>query len=372
MKKRRSNIVNQYFAFVGKEFIHILRDSRTLLILLGMPIVEMIIFGFALNMEVNNVRTVILDQSQDRLSHQITTTIAQNQYFLLQDVVYSYEDVDEALRKSEADLAIVIPPNLESDLLKVGETGIQVIADASDPNMATIATGYVGGAIANLFPSDGGGYRVDVNSYMLYNPLLKSSFNFVPGLMGLVLVIICVLMTSVSIVREKERGTMEVLLSSPVRPSVMVLAKTVPYFVVSCINLISILLLSYFVLKVPIRGSLFLIIFLTMIYIFLSLGIGMLISTLVRTQVAAILLSGFVMMMPTLILSGMIFPIENMPSVLQWLSYIIPARWYIDAVKKVMIQGLSFFAVWKEMVILISMSAVFFVASILNIKPRLK
>lgn len=365
--------MKQFFAFVQKEFYHIIRDARTLLILLGMPIVEMLIFGFALNMEVSNVRTMIFDQSNDAMSRSLSTTIAHNAYFDLVSMAHSYEEIDDALRRGEIDLAIVLPSGMQKDLVRLREGKIQVIADATDPNVASIASSYVGAVLEETFgPEQAPAYSIETNTKMLYNPLLKSSYNFVPGLMGLVLVIICVIMTSVSIVREKERGSMEVLLSSPVKPIGMVLAKTVPYFVISFINLASILLLSYFVLHVPIRGSLLLIIGLTLIYIFLSLCLGMFISTIVKTQVEAILLSGFGMMMPTLVLSGMIFPISNMPTILQWLTYPVPARWFIDAIKRVMIQGLGLGDIWLDAVILIAMSAVLFILSVANIKPRLR
>lgn len=215
-------------------------------------------------------------------------------------------------------------------------------------------------------------YQINIQSKLLYNPQMKSAYTFVPGIMGLVLMIICAIMTSISIVREKERGTMELLLTSPLKPKTMLIAKTVPYLALSFINLITILLLAFFVLHVPIRGNLLLLAGVSGLFIFLSLSLGLLISTLVQKQISAVLISGIGLMMPVLILSGMIFPIENMPWILQALSTLVPARWFIAAVRKIMIEGLGFFSVWKEITILLVMSAFLIILSIINIKPRME
>ncbi len=361
----------QFRTFVRKEFIHILRDPRTLMIIVGLPIMEMLIFGFALNMEVTGIQTYIVAPTQDALSQELTVKIAHNPYFVLKGVSPFVEKANTLMRQGEVDLTVVLPPHWQQNIGSGKHTSVQIIADTSDPNVGTIATAYMKGVIASLFGTSGAlPFSIQVDTQMLYNPEMKSAYNFVPGIMGLVMIIICTIMTSVSIAREKERGTMEVLLVSPVRPSVMVMSKTVPYFIISVVNIISILLLSYFVLKVPIRGSLPLIILLTTVYVFLALMIGAFISTLVGNQRDAILISGFGMMMPTIVLSGMMFPIQNMPVVLQWLSAIVPARWYVEAIRKVMIQGISLSGVWPELIILAGMCLFLFFISVRNIKPR--
>ena len=367
--------MKQFLTFIRKEFIHIFRDPRTLMVLIGLPIVEMLIFGFALNMDVSDIRTYVVDHSDDKLSRELIAKLDANPYFILKGVHKDRTPGNDAMRKGKAEMMVVIPPDFARDALSGKGTSIQVIADSSDPNIGSISTNYMSALIGSLFEGKGSQsipYSIDINTRMMYNPQMRSAYNFVPGIMGLVLIIICTIMTSVSIAREKERGTMEILLVSPIRPSVMVLAKTVPYFVISGINIASILLLSYFVLQVPIRGSLLLILLLTMVYVFLALMIGVLISSLVKYQKDAIIASGFGMMMPTIVLSGMIFPIQNMPAVLQWVSAIVPARYYIDSIRKVMIQGIGLSGVWIDLVILLAMCVVLFIISVRNVKPRLE
>lgn len=368
--------MKQFISFVRKEFLHILRDRRTMLILLGMPIVQILLFGFAINMDVENIRTAIFDPSYDSVTKQITNQIVSNPYFDVKSHSNSMDEVEDMLRRGEIDLAIVFQDNFQSNLQHSGASQVQVIADTSDPNTGTIAANYVVAIISeyqqkmigvNQIP-----YNIDVETRLLYNPEMRSTYTFVPGVMGLVMMIICTIMTSISIVREKERGTMELLLASPLKPTTVLLSKTVPYLALSFVNLVSILILAVFVLQVPISGSLWLLLFVSTIFIFLSLSLGLLISTLVNTQVTAILISGIGMLMPVLILSGMIFPIGNMPNILQWISTLVPARWFIAAVKKIMIEGLDFMSVVKEILILIAMSIGLMTISLLNIKTRLE
>lgn len=368
--------MKQFISFVQKEFYHIFRDSRTMLILLGMPVVQILLFGFAINMEVQNIRTAIFDPAQDISTHEISKRIAENPYFNMQRFIYSPQELNSLLKQGKIDVAIVFEPNFHENLIHSKKAKLQIITDASDPNMGTITANYATAIIGeyqkdklhiSTIP-----YQINVENTLLYNPEMKSAYTFVPGIMGLVLMIICSIMTSVSIVKEKEHGTMEVLLASPLKSRTVLIAKTIPYLFLSFINLITILLLSYFVLQVPIRGSLVLLITISVLFIFLSLSLGLLISTLVQTQVSAILISGIGLMMPTLVLSGMIFPIDNMPLILQWFSATVPARWYISAVKKVMIEGLGFMYVIKEVAILLSMVILLVGASILKIKNRLE
>ena len=361
--------MKQFFSFVHKEFYHILRDGRTMLILLGMPVVQILLFGFAINMEVQHIRTVVFDPAQDAATRDITERLAANPYFHMQGYVYSPDEINKLLQRGETDVAIVYEQNFNENLVHSKKAQLQIIADASNPNTGTIVANYVTAIVSEYRPHIP--YRIEVENKLLYNPEMKSAYTFVPGIMGLVLMIICAIMTSISIVREKERGTMEVLLASPLKSGTVLISKTVPYLALSFINLITILLLSYFVLDVPIQGNLALLIAVSVLFIFLALSLGLLISTLVQTQVTAVLISGIGLMMPTLILSGMIFPIDNMPKPLQWASSIVPARWYIAAVKKVMIEGLGFTHVAKEVGILAGMVVFLIGASIAKIKNRL-
>lgn len=369
--------MKQFFAFVNKEFCHILRDKRTMLILLVMPVVQIILFGFAISTEVKHIRTAVYDLSNDVTSQQLCEHISNNAYFDITHIIHSQEEIDALFRKNEADLILVFKEKFGEDLFHTGTARVQLIADATDPNVATTAFGYASSIIAayqeeitqSLYAPS---FQIIPETRLLYNPHMKSAYNFVPGVMGLILMLICAMMTSISIVREKERGTMEVLLASPVRPLSIILAKLIPYLVLSVINLTTILLLSVLVLSVPVAGSIVQLGIVSLIFILVALSLGLLVSTLVQTQVAAMLASGMVLMLPVILLSGMIFPIESMPWPLQWISHIIPARWYIAAVRKIMIEGLSIVYVWKEVGILVGMAVMLMAVSLKKFKYRLE
>ena len=366
--------MKQFIAFVRKEFFHIFRDRRTMLILLGMPVVQIILFGFAISTEVKNVRVAVLDPNNDVMTRHIVDRINASEYFMVTRLFHSPQEVEKAFREGDTDLAIVFGTQFV-DRLYAGDAEIQLITDATDPNMATTQVNYATGIIASvqqeMMPAGVSVPTIVPDVKLLYNPQMKSTYNFVPGVMGLILMLICAMMTSISIVREKETGTMEILLVSPVRPLFVILSK-VPYFVLSFINLITILLLSVYVLHVPVAGSLFWLIVVSLLFIFVSLALGLLISSVTRTQVAAMLASGLILMMPTMILSGMIFPIESMPLVLQVISDVLPARWYIQAVRKLMIEGVDVAFVVKEIIILAFMAIVLITISFKKFKNRLE
>lgn len=368
--------MKQFLSFVRKEFYHIFRDRRTMLILLGMPIVQIILFGFAITTEVKNVKVSILDYSKDIATRQIIDKLDASEYFNTTEILPGNEAIEETFRKSKSDLIVVFEPGFDNNLRHTGKAKVQLIADATDPNNATILTSYAANIITDyqqsLTTGQSSPIRIIPQVKLLYNPGMESAYNFVPGVMGLILMLICAMMTSISIVREKEMGTMEVLLVSPVRPLWMIIAKTVPYFALSCVNLITILLLSVYVLHVPVAGSLLSLALLSGIFILVSLLLGLLVSTIATTQVEAMLFSGMVLMMPTVLLSGMIFPIENMPIPLQILSNIIPAKWYIIGVKRIMIEGLGIGYVRMEIGILILIAVVLMAISLKKFKKRLE
>lgn len=366
--------MNQFISFVRKEFFHIFRDRRTMLILLGMPIVQIILFGFAITTEVKNVRVAVLDPSNDVVTRRIIDRLDASEYFSIASRLHSPQEVEQSFRKGDIDMALVFGERF-SDNLYTGEARVQLISDATDPNMATMQAGYATNIISaagqEMLPPGIHAAVIIPQVKLLYNPQMRSAYNFVPGVMGLILMLICAMMTSISIVREKEMGTMEILLVSPVKPLFIILAKAVPYFVLSFVNLITILLLSVYVLNVPVAGSLFWLILVSLLFIFVSLALGLLISTVTRTQVAAMLVSGLMLMMPTMLLSGMIFPIESMPAILQGISAVLPARWYIQAVRKLMIEGVDISYVWMEISILATMAVVLITVSVKNFIPRL-
>lgn len=357
--------MREFVAFTIKEFHHILRDPRTMLILLVMPVVLVVLFGYAITTEIKRSPVAILDFSRDEASRALTERLAASEYFEVYGWVESREAGEALLRQGKARLLVVFPPGFSGDDI----SSIQLLTDATDPNEATQLASY---CQAILMMEKGNEARLGATTTLLYNPQMRGAYNFVPGVMGLILILICAMMTSISIVREKERGSMEVLLVSPVRPIAIILAKVVPYFCISTVNLISILLLTVYVLKVPIEGSLFWLSLLSLVYIFVALAMGLLISSLVATQVTAMIASGLLLMLPVTVLSGMIFPIENMPGILQALSTIVPARWYVAGIKKIMIEGLPVSYVLKELGILSLMALLLITASLKTFKNRLE
>ena len=367
--------MREFGAFVKKEFYHILRDKRTMLIVLVMPVVLIILFGFALSTEVRNVNIAILSPSSDPTVRQIAERLDASEYFTVTQWLDRPEEIDEVMKSGEVQLVVAFGQNFSGGMLSPDGSQMQLIVDASDANMAQSYTSYASGIIAafgNEMASGGTESGILTQVQFLYNPQMKSAYNFVPGIMGFIMMLICAMMTSISIVREKETGTMEVLLVSPVRPIYIMVSKMVPYFVLSCINLATILLLSVFVLGVPVAGSLAALWLVSLIYIIANLSLGLFISTMAQQQVIALMFSGLLLMMPTMLLSGMVFPIESMPWPLRGISCILPARWYITAVRKLMIQGLPMIYAWKEIVILASMAVVLIGASLKKLNNRLE
>ncbi len=367
--------MKQFASFIRKEFYHILRDRWTMLIVLVMPVILIVLFGFALSTEVRNVNVAVLVPEPDAAARQIVERLSHSEYFTVRNWAEMPDDIYDAMRAGDIQLALVFPPDFSGRMFDPEGAQIQMIIDASDANMAQSYASYAGGIIAGFGTDampDGGRSGITTSVQFLYNPQMKSAYNYVPGIMGLIMMLICAMMTSISIVREKETGTMEVLLASPVRPFTIVVSKMVPYFVISCINLVTVLLLSVFMLKVPVAGSLAALGLVSLLYIVTNLSLGLLISTLAQQQVIALMISGLVLMVPTMVLSGMVFPVESMPPVLQWISCILPPRWYIAATRKLMIQGLPLIYAWKETAILASMAAVLIAASLRKLKNRLE
>ncbi|SFF85244.1 ABC transporter permease [Prevotella sp. KH2C16] len=353
--------MKEFIAFVIKEGRHITRDKRTMLILFAMPIVQMLLFGFAISTDVRNVRTVVVTSRMSPLTQQKMVELDQSEYFSLADHVHTPAEAEQLIRGQKADMAIVFSPDFDSR-----QGGIQLITDGADPNMAQQYANYASLVLQNASSSS------PISMRLLYNPRMKSSYNFVPGIMGVLLMLICAMMTSISIVKEKERGTMEVLLVSPVRPLMIIIAKAVPYLALAFTVLICILLMSRFVLGVPLAGSLTAIILVSSLYILLALSLGLLISTIAKTQLVALIVSAMILLMPSILLSGMMFPIESMPAVLQWISAVIPPRYYISAMRKLMIMGVSVGNATQEVLVLAGMTLFFLLVALKKFNTRLE
>ena len=364
-----------FIAFVGKEIRHILRDRRTMLILFGMPLIMMLLFGFAISTDVKDVRLVAVTTPADYLTQRMLARLDASEYFILTHTTHTTIEAEQLIRNGQADIAIVFSPRF-ADRLPKGQGQVQLILDGADPNQASMqgayATQILQAGMAEAMSAAHVPQSTEIITRLLYNPQMKSAYNFVPGIMGLLLLLICAMMTSVSIVREKERGTMEVLLVSPIRPLLILIAKAVPYFLLSILILLFILGISNFVLKVPVSGNLLAILTLCLLYIFLALCLGLLISVVAKTQLQALLISGMLMLMPNLLLSGMIYPIESMPLPLQWFSAIIPARWFIAAIRKLMVMGVGLQMVGRELLILTAMSLLILGIALKKFKTRLE
>ena len=355
------NEMNIFNATVKKEALQIVRDKRTMLVVLVIPVMLMLLFGFAISTEVNSVRVMSVVTINSAAVSEAVARLDANPY--IRYIGSGTEaDAEAMLRSGKCSVAVIFA----DDYAVSGKA--RVLADGADPNMSASASLYVKSILDGVNPLSVRMFRTT----MRHNPQMKSAYNFVPGVMGLIFILICAMMTSVSIVREKELGTMEILLVSPVRPVVIIFAKMVPYLLLSCVNLMTILLIGRYVLGVPMSGSMVAIVGISVLYLVLSLSLGLLISTVARKQIVALLVSAVVMMMPIMMFSGMMFPVENIPLVLQPISFIVPARWYIDAMRKLMVEGVPVQMVMKDTLILVSMTCVVLAAALKNFNDKLE
>ena len=368
--------MKQLIAFIRKEFYHVFRDRRTLLILFGIPIAQIILFGQALSSEVKNIGIAVLDEANNTYSQEITHRLQASPYFKLKDPLFHYNQVEDQFKRGTIKAALIFPPDFGKDLYTPSGTPLQLITDGSDPNTAKTVQNYFSAMVASyqqeLNPTVQLPYQITVENRMLYNEEQNGSMNFVPGVIALVFMIVSTALTSVAVVREKELGTMEILLVSPFKPIMILIAKAVPYLILSLINFTVILLLSVYMLDVPIRGNLLLLYAESTLFIIICLSLGLLISTVTASQQTAMLIAMMGMMLPTAFFTGFMFPIENMPLIFQGISKIFPSSYYYSIVKKVMLKGLDFSYIWKETLILIAMAVLFLTLAMKKFKIRLQ
>ena len=360
--------MSKFGKFVKKESLHILRDTRTILVVIGIPIVLTLLFGFAISTDVNNINVAVCAPHTTASVREAVSRIEHNPLFTFKGYV-SPDEIDKILRTGATGAVVVFAHDYDRIIAGTaapGERATQIVLDGTNPNTSASAAAYLSQTVnQSAMPGL-------IETHILYNPQLKSAYNFVPGILGLIFILVCAMMTSISIVREKEMGTMEVLLVSPVRPLWIIVAKMIPYFVLSCINLTSVLLIARFALGVPMTGSMVGILVISTIYIILALGFGLLVSTITDKQVVALLISGMLLMLPIMMFSGMLFPPENLPLVLRPITYIVPARWYIDAMRKLMIEGLAFRDVLLELGILCAMAIGIIRVALMKFNDRLE
>lgn len=368
--------MKQLKSFIKKEFHHIFRDPRTMLILFGIPIAQLLIFGTVIKNEINDVHIAIYDQAKDETSQQVINKLLSSGYFILDENLDNANDIEAIFRKGKVKEVIVFESGFGDNLGKEGSAGIQLIADASDPNMARLVTSFTRGIINDFILKSNPNLKmpmeIKTEVRMQFNEGLKSAYMFVPGTMALILMLISAMMTSISITREKELGTMEILLVSPLKPVQIIVGKVLPYLILSIVNAFIIVLAGRFVFGVPVTGSFILLILETILFIMMALCLGILISTVAKNQMVAMFISMIALMLPTMILSGFIFPIENMPKVLQAISYAMPPRYYIVIIRAIMLKGVGLFFVWKETLVLIGMTVFFIALSVKKFKIRLE
>lgn len=368
--------MKRFIGFVIKEFRHIFRDVRTLLFLFGIPVVMIVLFGYVVSNDLSDVRIAVLDQAKDPTSREITQKLLSSGYFLHAADLHSEKEIDAIFKRQDAKIVLAFPQDFEKQIETGGKVSLRLVVDASDANSAILSVNYAQAIIADYFNKKNAAvelpWSVEAKPRNMYNEELRGVFMFVPGLMALILLLISALMTSVTLTREKEFGTMEPLLASPLRAGEIILGKVTPYILLSFVNAITILALGVTVFKVPVVGSIPLLLLESMLYITLSLSLGVFISSAAKTQQVAMMLSMLGLMLPTIILSGFIFPIANMPEILQWFSAIMPARWFIVIIKNIMLKGAGFAFIWKETLILLGMTLFFIAMAVRRFKSRLE
>jgi len=368
--------MKRFIGFIRKEFYHIFRDKRSLFILFGMPIAQIMLFGFAITNEINNVDIAIFDKSKDATTEEIINKITASKYFSNKQLIQNENEIESVFKKGKVKAVLVFEKDFSKELVKENKATIQIITDATDPNTANTISNYTN-SILKKYQQEVNkdikiAYQIIPETRMVYNPELKSVFMFVPGVMTIILMLVSAMMTSISITREKELGTMEILLVSPIKPFQVIIGKVFPYIFLSIINAIVIILLSIFVFKMPVQGSFFLLGLESVLFIVNALSLGILISTISETQQTAMMISLMGLMLPVILLSGFIFPISSMPYPLQLISNVIPAKWFIIILKGIMLKGVGISFIWKETLILVGMTIFFMGLSIKKYKIRLE
>ena len=366
--------MKRFLGFVVKEFYHIFRDYRTLLILFGLPAIQLLLFGFVITNEIKNAKIAILDQSRDEVTRRISEKVLSSGYFILEKNLRSSGEIGQVFRQGNVKLVLIFGPDFAKNLDKTGNAKVQIIGDASDPNTANILVNYIQGILSN--------YIISLNAEkiplqiipevrMLYNGQMKGVYMMVPGLMAMLLMLISALMTSLSITKEKELGTMELLLVSPLKPVQIIIGKVFPYVFLAFADACIIIILGNTVFGVPVLGSVALLLAESFLFICMALSLGILISTITNSQQIAMMISLVALMLPTILLSGFIFPVENMPLVLQWFCHIMPPKYFITIIKSIMLQGNGFRYIAFETGILAGFTLLFIFISVKKFRIRL-
>jgi ABC-2 type transport system permease protein len=378
MKKRGYTIfIKTFWAIFQKEMYHIFRDTRTLFILIGLPIALVLIFGYAVTNEFNDSKIAVLDQAKDNLSDELIQHITASGHFIIDENLSSINEIDASFKSGEVKMVVVIPPEFNDKFYKQKLATIQFIIDGTEPNFANTLNQYATRMIQRFSllkneKTTTPPFQIQIENRMVFNPELKSSYNFLPGVIAMILLLISAMMTSLTIAKEKETGTMEILLVSPVSPLLIILGKVGPYALLSFLNAVLILLMGYYIFQVPILGNLWLLLGMCGLYVLTALSLGILISAKSSSMKAAMMGSLMSLMMPTMLLSGFLFPITSMPTVLQYISKVIPATYFIEMIKGVMLKGVGLENLFMPTMILVVMTFFFLLVSLKFFKTRLE
>jgi len=364
-----------FLSILQKEFIHIGRDRISLFLVLAMPVALILLFGFTISTEIRNAKISILDQSKDSKSKQLIENITASGYFQLVNFLNSETEIDHDFKNKHIKIAMIIPPRFEESLAIEHFANIQVINDVSDINIASILNNYLR-AVFNDYITEYNSQNnapetpIAIVTTMKYNPELNSVYMFVPGIITLIMIIITALMSSITLAREKETNTMNMMLITTVKKINIAIGKVIPYMFLSLISTVFILIISVFVFQMPIKGSIGLLLFLCIIFMFTAASFGLLISAVSKTQLDAMMVTMMGLFLPTVLLSGFLFPLDNMPLFFQWLADVFPAKWFILAIKDVMLKGATFMDILKYLLILSGMSVLMVGFSLSQIDKR--
>lgn len=352
--------MKSFRAILIKEFRHIFRDMRTLILIFTMPIVLVILFGHTIKNEISTTEIAVLDYANDTYSRLLIEKMTASTYFKITKNLNSEDEIEQTFQKGLINMAVIIPSSFEEDIMQKKEANIQLIIDASNINIATTLESYgkqiIGDFQKELNQSLPDLQAFDINTKMQYNPSLESAYMFIPGNIALIMIIVTALMTSITLSREKETGSWRMLAITPVRQLTMVTAKIIPYMLISLICTFIVIVLGIFMFNMPMNGSIFLLALVCVLFMLTACALGILISVYSKTQQVAMILCMLGLFLPALLLSGFIFPIENMPYIIQLISHIIPTKWFIIALKDIMIKGAGLLTVWLHVTILSGMT----------------
>lgn len=372
--KRRKGAGAALSAFILKEIRHILRDRQTLIILLLLPLAQLVLFGYAVRTDIHDVRVAVVGEGSDHATSALRNRFAGNGRFRIVGGGLREDELHEAFARGDMDVAVLLEPDVTEKLARGVPTRVLIVSDAADPNTGATMQNYAGSVIADWQDDIGanrGLVQIKLERQMRFNPTLESVNLFVPGLIALILTMVTSIMTAISLSREKERGTFEVLLVSPLRPWQIILGKVAPYLILAMMNVVTVLLAAWLVFNVPFRGSLTLLLAASTLYALVGLAIGVLIAAVTSSQIAAMLAALGATMLPNIMLSGMVFPIASLPLPLRLISNIVPARWFIELCRGIMIKGIGFQLLWENLAILALMLMVFLFVAIKRTSVRL-